>query len=132
MKFFKKSPVKNSVLQAKVKLQEVKELSLLLDCKTRWNSLVPMLERLLKLNNCLKDALEELGREDLYNEVDFGSLKNVIDVLKPIELAVKELSKIEATLLTAESLTFKFVFEKHKEWNTDLSIRGESDSLKEE
>jgi hypothetical protein len=33
--------------------QEKKILNLLLDCKPRWNSLVPMIERLLKPKNAL-------------------------------------------------------------------------------
>lgn len=68
-----------------------------------------MMERLVQLKVCIKNTLEELGREDLYNENDFNILVNLIEILKPTELAVKELSKNTATLLTAEGvLTFLF------------------------
>jgi hypothetical protein len=43
--YFKRSPTKNdTVFQKYVKSEHGKELSLLLDCKTRWNSLLTMLE----------------------------------------------------------------------------------------
>ena len=39
VKIFRKSPVKNVVLQKYVLLEQNKELSFVLDCKTRWNSM---------------------------------------------------------------------------------------------
>ena len=68
-----------------------------------------MMERFVQLKAWIKNALEEIGREDLYNEKDFFILLNLIQVLKPGELAVKELRKARSTLLTAEGvLTFLF------------------------
>lgn len=50
-----------------------------------------------------------MGREDLYNENNFNILVNLIKILKPTELALKELSKNTSTLLAAERvLTFLF------------------------
>jgi hypothetical protein len=45
VKMFRRSPLKNEVLQNHVKVDHGKELQLFLDTKTRWNSLVAMLER---------------------------------------------------------------------------------------
>ena len=49
VKFFRLSTVRNPILQKFVKEQEKKELRLILDIPTRWNSLVPMIQRLLLL-----------------------------------------------------------------------------------
>jgi hypothetical protein len=38
VKTFKKSPVKNAILQDRIKEKHGKELMLILDCRTRWNS----------------------------------------------------------------------------------------------
>jgi hypothetical protein len=50
-----------------------------------------MKERLIKLKKYIKLALADLGKSDLYSEEIF-------------ELAVKELNKDEATLLTSEGV----------------------------
>ena len=44
VKIIQRSPVKNEVLQKYVLLVKNKELSLVLDCKTRWNSMFEMIE----------------------------------------------------------------------------------------
>lgn len=57
VKLFKASLVKNSILQKYVKMEYKKELQLILDSRTRWNSIEPMLERFLKLKDCIIKAL---------------------------------------------------------------------------
>ena len=109
IRFFRKSPVRNNLLQKHVEEKKGKVFSLILDCRTRRNSLIPMMERFVQLKVCIKNTLEEIGCEDLYNEKDFSILLNLIQILKPAVLAVKELSKTTSTLLTAEGiLTFLF------------------------
>ena len=45
-RLFRKSPAKNYVLQGYVKeIRNGKELKLILDCKTRWSSILTMIER---------------------------------------------------------------------------------------
>lgn len=122
IKFFKFSAVRKNVLQKYIMEQEKKELHLLLDCKTRWNSLVPMIERLLKLKKCIKQSLIDLlGTEkEYYNEQNFVILENILNILKPLELGVKELSNEQATLLSSEGV-FKFMFKKLNDIDSDLS-----------
>ena len=43
---FRKSPTKNDILQQFIKRDFGKDIVLLKDCKTRWNSLLLMLEHL--------------------------------------------------------------------------------------
>ena len=52
--------IRNSILQKHVFEQEGKKLCLLLDCKTRWNFVRHMINRFLKLINCINTALLEL------------------------------------------------------------------------
>jgi hypothetical protein len=91
-----------------------------LDCKTRWYLLVPMIEILIKLKKYIKLALADLGKNDLYSEEMFIVLEEILKILKHTELAVKELNKDEATLLTSE-VVFLFLFIKLLDQNTDLS-----------
>jgi hypothetical protein len=55
-----------------------------------------------------------------YDEKKFEFLEKILEVLKPLELGVKELSKDEATLLTSECV-FKFMFQKLPTLDTDPS-----------
>ena len=120
IKTFKNSPVRNSFLQNYVKIQQGKHLCLMLDCKTRWNSLVPMIERFLNLKECIKKALNDIGMSNIYKQENEIVLEDILKVLKPTELAVQELSKEKCTLLTCEGI-FKFLFDKLREINTNLS-----------
>ena len=47
VKIFRKSPMKNEVLQKYVLLEQNKSLSLVLDCKTHWSSMYEMVERFM-------------------------------------------------------------------------------------
>lgn len=121
VKFFKLSSVRNAVLQNHVVEQENKKLMLKVDVKTRWNSLVPMLERLLQLKPCIENAVSDIGgTNDFYKEVDFKVLEDILKVLKPIELAVKELSKDSSTILTSEGV-HQFLFKNLSEQTSNIS-----------
>jgi hypothetical protein len=49
-----------------------------------------MIERLIKLKKIIKLALADLGKSDLYREELFIVLEDILKILKPSELAVKE------------------------------------------
>lgn len=99
---FKNSPVKNSVLQEHVKKQLNKELKLLLDCRTRWNSTDTMLQRFLLLYPSSKAALLELNLGHYQIDDDIELLENLLQCLRPIKMAVIELSKRDCDLLKCE------------------------------
>lgn len=91
--YFKRSPTKNDViLQKYVKCEHGKELSLLLDCKTRWNSLLTMLERFVLLKSSIQKALIDLSHPICLNDNDFALMIEIIDVLAPVKLTLEALS----------------------------------------
>lgn len=95
------------MLQNKVVEKFEKPLQLLLDVKTRWNSTEKMLERYIKLYDCVEEALDELGESSLVSHEDFLSIKYLFEALQPIRLVSEALGRRDATLLTAEgSLSF--------------------------
>jgi len=62
VKMFRCSPTRNdATLQQYVKQELGKELSLTLDCTTRWNSLIDMLSRFKQLRGTVQKALIDLG-----------------------------------------------------------------------
>ena len=74
VKIFRRSPGKNEVLQKHALLEQNKELSLVLDCKTRWSSMYEMIERF----KCQKIACRKLFSicrlNMIYQQLNFCSL----------------------------------------------------------
>lgn len=92
--YFKRSRTKNDVvLQKYVKCKHGKELSLLLDYKTRWNSLLTMLERFVLLKSNIQKAVIDLNYPICFNDNDFALMTEIIDVLVPVKLTVKALCR---------------------------------------
>lgn len=120
VKFFKCSPLRTTVLNKWTLLQEPSPLKLLLDCKTRWNSIVPMIERVLRLEIPINNALDELGQKKIPNS-HFTMLRNLLNIIKPIHMVVLELGKNTANLLTAEG-SLIFLFTKLKEQTSEVGI----------
>ena len=59
VKLFRRSPTKNDQTLQKYTVYEFgKALHLILDSKTRWSSLHTMLERFMKLKNCIRKSLD--------------------------------------------------------------------------
>ena len=113
-KTFRKSPLKNDCLQSEVKkMNNNLTLNLILDTKTRWNSLLHMLERALKLKNCISEAFKLLGLEESLTEMEWEEVRNIVNVLKPLEIVIKELSTRDSSLLKAES-SFIFIMNQIK------------------
>ena len=85
---FRRSLVKNDLLQKEVALTFDKELTLLRDCKTRWSSLHTMLKRSLKINGPVNTALEELELGDLrLTDGGLQLFKTIDDSLEPFQVA---------------------------------------------
>ena len=61
VKIIKRSPLKNETLQRYVREKYPNGLNMILDCKTRWSSLVNMLERILQIKVPTQKALLDLN-----------------------------------------------------------------------
>lgn len=104
VQIFRASPTKNDkILQKYVKEEFGKELSLVLDSRTRWNSLVSMIERFLKLKNCIKKSLIDLKSPIMFSDAEFEIMSDILSVLLPIKLTVEAICRQDATLLSADA-----------------------------
>ncbi|XP_074174497.1 uncharacterized protein LOC109443974 isoform X2 [Rhinolophus sinicus] len=120
VKIFKYSPVKNSLLQQEIARSEKRELEVILDCKTRWNTLERMIERFLKIIDPIKTVLRELKLDHLWKEEYYEILRGMLNCLQPVRLAVEALSNREANILTSEGV-FKFLFSNLEKQNSSMS-----------
>ena len=123
VKIFKRSPLKNEVLQRYVKDIYPNGLNVILDCKTRWSSLINMLERIIRIKLPFQKALLDLGVEDI-NIVDqeFEVISSIVEALKPIRIALDALCRRDANLITAEA-TVKFVLDEIHKSQSYYNIR---------
>lgn len=121
-KFFRKSPVRNTILQNYIKQEKGKELNLILDCKTRWNSVEDMIGRFLAVKECVVSALNDIGSSYMWNEAEYPKLLELHKVLGPIRLAAEALGRRDANLLTSEGI-FEFLLNELKNLNTEISLK---------
>ena len=95
-------------------------MQLVLDVRTRWNSLLHMLRKFYDLRKEVKLALIENNYEFDFSSEELEKIKEICDVLTPIEWAVMELSRENSDLLQAESI-IGFTVSKLKALGTELS-----------
>lgn len=120
-KIFRKSPTKNDdTLQKHVKEEFGKELSLMVDSKTRWNSLLDMLERFLLIKDCVRKSLIDLKSGIQFTNDELTLLSDIILALQPIKVAVETLCREDVNLYIAD-ITLKFMLDELANLNTLLS-----------
>lgn len=117
---FKKSPLKTACLEKYVKEELGKEVHLTLDVRTRWNSMVGMIESFLKTKNSIKKALIDFSSTDLWIEEHIPLLEVLIEVLNPIKDAVEALSRRDSNLLIADVI-MNTLYEQLLSTNSSLS-----------
>ncbi|XP_065642979.1 uncharacterized protein LOC136074572 [Hydra vulgaris] len=103
VKLFRRSPTKNETLQVYVKTELGNNLSLILDNKTRWNSLLFMLERFYKLKNSIQKALIDLNSSINFTEPESELILSTVSMLLPVKLAKETLCRRDANLLSADA-----------------------------
>ncbi|XP_023218024.1 uncharacterized protein LOC111620341 [Centruroides sculpturatus] len=85
VKTFKKSPTKDDMfLQKYVKEAKGKELSFILDCRTRWNSLLNMLERFYSVKVCIDKASIDTGSDTKFSSDEWSLINELITSLQPV------------------------------------------------
>lgn len=121
VKVFKKSPTKNDLfLQKYVQEEFGKTLELILDCKTRWSSLLNMIYRFYKLRLCVSKALIDAKSDIYFTDEEWSKMKDLISCLEPVKLGVEVLCRRDSTLISAET-TLRFIVEKLKQQTSVLS-----------
>ena len=61
VKMFRKSPLKDEILQKHIQAQLNSDLKLILDSKTRWHSLLEMIKIFVRAEKCIRMTLVEIG-----------------------------------------------------------------------
>ena len=125
VKMFRKSPLKDEILQKRIQAQLNTEQKLILDSKTRWNSLLEMIKIFVKAEKCIRMALVEIGTSITVTDAEIKILCDLIDVLEPVKHAVDGLSRRNATLLTAERI-HDFVLKSLSNSNSEYSASFKS------
>ncbi|XP_035714943.1 uncharacterized protein LOC118438569 [Folsomia candida] len=122
VKLYRKSPLRNENLQKYVKIEFEKELSLLLDSKTRWNSLMDMMERFYNLRSCIRKSLIDLKPEvKIYlDDDDVNQIHQLIQALGPLKLTVEVLCRRDSNLLSADA-ALNFTLSKPDELETRVA-----------
>ena len=59
---------------------------MLLDCKTRWSSLVNMLERIVQNKLPIQKALLVLDEDIYISDQEFSMISSVVEALSPIKM----------------------------------------------
>ena len=110
VKIFKRSPLKNDLLQRYVKEIYPTGLNLILDCKTRWSSLLNMFERIVKIKLPVQKALLDLQEVINLSDHEITEISKIIHSLGPIKAALEALCRRDVNLITAEA-TIKFLLD---------------------
>ena len=115
MKFrtkFRKSPLRNDCLQKNCEKELGKRLSLVLDTKTRWNSLLKMLTRFLEIKAPIDNTLNELDLESkCLTEDEVAVVKDLSESLEIIEVGATALCRRDITVSKSEKI-FEYVLKK--------------------
>jgi hypothetical protein len=105
VKIFRRSPTKNDdVLQKYIKAEVGHELSLSLDCKTRWNSLFEMLHRFVSVRNCILKAMIDIKSSVQLSDTDMDDIQDIVSALEPVKLAVEALCRREINLVSGDAV----------------------------
>lgn len=120
VKLFRRSPTKNDVLQQHVKNEFGKEICFILDSRSRWNSLLDMVERFYQLKSCARKSLIDLNIDISFSENEIDFINSVISTLLPVKLAVEALGASDCTLLNAD-VAIKFMLDELSAQSSTLS-----------
>jgi hypothetical protein len=91
VKFFKKSSIGYGRLVSAQRKLGLKELKLLQNVKTRWNSEFYMIERIYDMRDALRLVLHIFPQLPLLDRDDWVTIEELIDILAPIESATRML-----------------------------------------
>ena len=120
-RMFRKSPVRNDdFLQVEVRKDLNKEVKAILDCKTRWYSLLDMIRRFLKIHEPIKRALLSMVKEFDFSESDLQDLQDLSFALEPLKGASLESCKYDANLWSNER-TLEFAITELRKQSSNIA-----------
>lgn len=126
-KKFRKSPKCNDILQATILAKQTAkgetpaEVTLILDCKTRWNSLPGMFDSLAKCQDALVD-LRDMMPDVIPTDEEFEIMNSLRAALKPVQHLTIKLCK-ENTDVRMADIHFTTAFMMLEEQNTAIADR---------
>ncbi len=119
---FRKSPVRNDLLQDMCEQECGKRLVLLRDTKTRWNSLLLMIKRFLEAKKAVAKALVDLGKIHLYPEKEeLAALEEMAEALDIVQTGSLALGRRDANLSKAEVI-FDFMLQNLRSLDTKVCL----------
>lgn len=118
---FHKSPVSSDKLRECVKQDLGKELSLILDCRTRWNSLADMLDRYIALHRPVTKTLVDINNALIISNLELALIKELNSCLKPVKMGAEALCNRDTTLVKADGI-FIFMIDQLTKQHTPLSL----------
>lgn len=119
-RYFHKSTVSNDKLKECMKRDLGKELSLVLDCRTRWNSLADMLDRYILLHRPVTKTLININPGLIISGEQLSLIKQLTSCLKPVRMGVESLCQRDTTLIKADGI-FSFMMDELIKHETPLS-----------
>ena len=63
---------------------------MVLDCKTRWSSLVIMLERTIEIKLPIQKALLDLGEDIYLSDQEIAVISSIVEALNAIKIALEQ------------------------------------------
>lgn len=112
VRLFRRSPVKNDVLQKNCQAEFGKELNLIMDTRIRWNSLLKMLSRFLEIRTAVEKTLKDLDHgSKCLDEYEVSLTKDLKETLEIIEVGATALSRRDVTVLKSDKI-FEFIIQK--------------------
>ena len=108
-------------LQPEIVNNHGKELQLVLDNKTRWNSLLRMLRRFVRVEREIKVALINMNMVFPFNEEEMEMIRELCESLNHLEVAVNYLCKENMDMVKADQ-TISFTLSELGNLNTAISF----------
>ena len=119
VKLFRKTPLKQGILQVYVRAEFCNEKVVCLHTKTCWNSLWAMLNRLLEINSTISKALIDIKQQNVLDNRKFETLTVIVADLKPVKNSLQKLCGRNETLLTVGGVFASVIRELNQE-NSDF------------
>ena len=110
----------DDILQPQILATLGKEKSFPLDIRTRWNSLLYMLQDFIKVHKELKYATDASGKDFDITDAEIEIIKELIKALEPLEWLVKQLCHENANLIEADNLIL-FTLKKLQSQSSNIS-----------